>query len=206
MDLTGNTVSNMVSLTLDSVFLSHLHLLSWHPGSSDHKASPESSCMATDRSITTMSCVFIGSQCFHPHPPPPRQVLVILLKCASEHQSSTPRLSISLRLQVLSRAHARDIFLLFTWPTSTHLSMSFSEEGFPVPLIRFYVLCSLKVHWHVLTHPYHLLTARRHSVLWSQSIMLLGGGDRGWAAGWQGGKPWGEWAAEQMDKVRANSN
>lgn len=133
MDLTGNMVSNTVSLTLDSVSLSHLHPLSWHPGSSDHGSSPESSCMATDRSVTTMSCVFIGSQCFHPHPPPPRQVLVILLKCASEHQSSTQRLSISLRLQVLSRAHARDILLLFTWPMSTHLSMSFSEEGFPCP-------------------------------------------------------------------------
>lgn len=101
-----------------------------HPGSSDRKASPESSSVPTDRSITAMSCLLLESLRFGPHPPPPRKVPVILLKCASAHQPPTPRLSISLRLQVPSTAHAQDKLPRFRL---ANFYSSFLQGGFPCP-------------------------------------------------------------------------
>lgn len=144
--------TNTVSLTLDSgPSRTSASTQLAHTGSSDHEASPESSCMATDRSVTTTSCLFIGSLCFCPHPPPPRKAPVILLKCASEHQSSTPRFSISLRLPILSAAFARDLLPL------VHLANVYSSFHvfFHVPLSKLLCLV-LRVHRHVLTQPTHI--------------------------------------------------
>lgn len=87
---------------------------------------------------------------------------MILLNRASEHQPSTPRLSLSLKLQVLSTGHAQVMIPLF------HLAnfySSFPQEvslcGPPYPeQVKSPRSVLIQVHLHVLTHLYSWPAAR----------------------------------------------
>lgn len=144
-----------------------------HPGSSDRKASPESSSVATDRSIPAMSCLLIESLRFCPHPPPPRKVPVILLKCASAHQPPPQNCPFHSNSKSPAQHMPRTSFPVFTWPTSTHLSF---REASPVPPEQVKSLCSVLIRGAPARSPRPVLLACRplafcaqtaeHHMLW----------------------------------------
>lgn len=86
--------------------------------------------------------------------------------------------------------------------------MSFSLEGFPVPLSRLspFVLAHLRlpfINLTPLTIPIYFPPGVHTQVTEHQAAW---GEPGGWQVGLQEGKLWGGWAAIQADKVRTNSN
>ena len=97
-------------------------------------------------------------------------------------------------------------FLLFTWPTSTHLSMSFSEEGFPCPPEQ------ATMSW-AQSRSTGMISPTRITCLLPASICVKVTGHHAARGRIKRTGSWparrhavGEWAAKQTDKVRANSN
>lgn len=95
-----------------SIFLAHLHPLSCHTRAAPTAKHLQNHPMATDRSIPPRPVSSLGPCASALNPHPPRKAPVILLNCASQHQPSTPRLSISLKLHVPSTAHAQHLLPL----------------------------------------------------------------------------------------------